>query len=180
MLSILRQPFPSFSPGKRGIIMCFVAGALVFLVLFVLGAFGMNNLPPLRRFYFSSAYSLVTVILSVSLAVVLPLLLPSLFTEEKWTVAKEIIFFVGLIMAVAAANLLTSHWLEGDLITWKNFFSAIGITSSVAILPVTISIMVKQQILLHRHRSPHNSPAVFTCAPSIGRRTPALQNSRSA
>ena len=150
MANLLQQPFPTFTPNGRGVIVCLVSGACVFLVLFVFKAFGMSNLPTATRFYHASIFALATVIVSSLNAVLLPLLVPPLFREEKWTVAKEIIFFLWVIVCIGAVNLRINHWLYGNQGSWPNLLTSIGITAAVAILPVSISILVKQQSLLRR------------------------------
>jgi LytTr DNA-binding domain len=151
MFKTFQQPFPAFVPNLRGTFMCFIAGCCVFLVLFVFGAFGMHNLSAGPRFYYSTVYAGVTFIISVLNCVFLPWMFPGPFKEEKWTVGKEILFFVWILFCVSAGNMFTSYLLEGDSINPANFLKAIGITTSVGIIPISISILVKQQTLLKRY-----------------------------
>jgi hypothetical protein len=150
MLNLLKQPFPTFTPGRRGLLMCFLAGCCVFLVLFVFKAFGMGNLRPSVRFLHASIFALATFIVSLFHAVLLPIIVPALFREEKWTVMKEILFYVWVVICIGIANLLISYWLEGEPFSWSNLIRTIGITFSVGIFPVTVSTLIKQQSLLKR------------------------------
>jgi hypothetical protein len=167
MANLLQQPFPTFTPNRRGVIVCLASGGCVFLVLFVFKAFGMAYLPTATRFWHASIFSLATVVVSSLNAVLLPLLLPSLFREEKWTVAKEVVFFIWVIVCVGAVNLLINHWLYGNQGNWENLLTSIGITAAVAVLPVTISILVKQQSLLRRFSTEAKQieNSLFTPAP---------------
>lgn len=131
--------------------MCFIAACCVFLVLFVFGAFGMQNLSTGPRFYAASFYALATFIMSILNCIFLPWVFPQPFKEETWTVGKEMLFFVWILICVSATNLLTSNFLEGEGINLNNFLRTISITTSVGIIPISISILVKQQSLLKRY-----------------------------
>jgi hypothetical protein len=78
-------------------------------------------------------------------------LLPPVFREEKWTVGKEIIFFIWLVGCVGIANLLVDHWLEGGGFSWASFGNTMFNTVAVGLIPVTLTVLVKQQKLLRRY-----------------------------
>lgn len=182
MATLLQQPFPTFTPGKRGVLVCFLAGCCVFLILFVFKAFGMHNLPTGRRFYFALCFAAATFIVSLLHAVILPLVVPFVFREEKWTVAKEIVFFLWVIICVAIANVFVDHWLDGSRVDIKHFFSAIGMTTAVGIFPVIISIVVKQQSLLRRFSTEAKQieDKIFPGTPSMPIDRPVLPIEKAA
>jgi hypothetical protein len=152
MPGLFLQPFPSFNPSIRGIIICIVAGIAVILVLVTLKPFYFATLPLPLQWGYATAYGLCTVIVSILNTVVVPHFFPKLFKEEQWTVGKEILFFIWLLFCVAAGNVLTSYWLDGSGLSWYGLLSTCLNTVAVGIVPVFISIIIKQQWLLRKYK----------------------------
>lgn len=153
MTGFLLQPFPSFIPSVRGIIICIIAGIAVALVLVVLKPFYFNTLPLPLQWGYATAYGLCTIIVSILNAVVLPHFFPTLFKEEGWTVGKEILFFIWLLLCVAVGNLLTSYWLDGSGLSWYGLLRTCFNTVAVGVVPVFLSIIIKQQWLLRKFKT---------------------------
>jgi hypothetical protein len=152
MLPILRQPFPSFYPSRRGIFICVLAGLSVFFVLFVLRPFGMSKYPLESRWWIALGYGGITFAISCLFTTLLPLLLPVLFDEKKWTVSREIIFFIIITFVISFFNLLFSNWVDRAYFTWNNFLQSCIVTFSIAFIPISISVLVKQQRLFHKYK----------------------------
>ncbi len=151
MFKLLQQPFPAFIPCLRGVVLCFTGGFCVFLVLFVFKAFGMHNFETGQRAVYAGIYAGITILIALVNTVLLPWIIPSVFREEQWTVGKEILTFIWLLICISAGNLIASNILDGEGISLINFVRTIGITASVGIIPISISILVKQQSLLKRY-----------------------------
>ena len=152
MLSILRQPFPSFSPSLRSVATCGLASLSVIFVLFVVHPFGMEQYAASRRLSVACVYGAVTFVISVLFTYVVPLLIPGLFKEKRWTVGSEILFFLILVSVIATGNLLVAHWYNGARLVLANLLESLSATFSIAILPVTLSILVKQYHLNRKYK----------------------------
>jgi LytTr DNA-binding domain len=152
MLSILRQPFPSFYPSARSVYICALAGLSVFFVLFVMKPFGMGKYPLESRWWIALGYGAITFIISVLFTCLLPWFFPKLFEEKNWNVNKEIIFFILLTLAITMGNLIFSHWVDGAYINISNFIKNAIVTFSVAFIPISISVLIKQQRLFYKYK----------------------------
>ncbi|MFM2363780.1 MAG: hypothetical protein RLZZ316_2682 [Bacteroidota bacterium] len=153
MPGLLQQPFPSFNPSIRGVIICLIAGIAVILVLVVLKPFYFATLPLHLQWSYATAYGLCTIIVSILNTVLLPYFFPKLFKELGWTVGKEMLFFIWLLFCVAVGNVLTSYWLDGSRITWNGLLSACVNTVAVGVVPVFLSIIIKQQLLVRKFKN---------------------------
>jgi DNA-binding LytR/AlgR family response regulator len=80
-----------------------------------------------------------------------PRLFPSLFREEKWTVGKEMVMMLWQIISVSFINLWLMHVLYSTPFSSTNIIQTLGITAAVGIFPVTLIILLKQQMLLKKY-----------------------------
>lgn len=152
MISFFRQPFPSFYPSRHAVGQCAIAGASVFLVLFVLQPFGMNNYTTVNRLLAASGYGMITFIISVLCTCLLPLWLPKIFDEKKWTVANEFIFFISVTILISIGNLFFSHWIDGTDIELRGLLRSLMVTFSVAFIPVFLAVFFKQHKLFRKYK----------------------------
>lgn len=152
MISFFRQPFPSFYPSFHAVGQCAIAGASVFLVLFVLQPFGMNNYTTVNRFVAALGYGIITFLVSILFTCLLPVCFPRIFDETKWTVAKEFVFFILITMAIAIANLFFSHLIDGNEIQFSGLLRSMTVTFSVAFIPVFLAVFFKQQRLFKKYK----------------------------
>ena len=107
----------------------------------------MGNIT-LNIFLVAAGYGTVTFLVSMFTNLLVPRLLPSVFNEESWTVLKEIIYIQLVILIVATGNLLFTRWLGYCDLSLKMFLNFELITLAVAVLPVSLLILIKQNILL--------------------------------
>jgi DNA-binding LytR/AlgR family response regulator len=148
---ILQQPFPSYHFSVRQVIICILSGLLIFLVFYFAQPFNINKLSRDLQFIYSLAYGGVTLFCLLVLTVVSPLLLASLFDEENWVVKKEIIFILLTLVVIGTGNLFANHLLEGAAITIESFAKFLFATILIGLLPITLSVLAKQQILLKKY-----------------------------
>ncbi len=136
----------------RSVATCGLASLSVIFVLFVVHPFGMEQYATARRLSISCVYGAVTFVISVFFTSIVPLLIPGLFKEKRWTVGSEILFFLIVVSAIAAGNLLVAHWYNGARLVLANLLESLSATFSIAILPVTLSILVKQYHLNRKYK----------------------------
>jgi hypothetical protein len=148
LLSSLRQPFPKSGQTAGRVLTALFFGLFVFLFLLVFRPFGLQEmrLASLARAAF--LYGVVCVIVLLGGLLLLPRLLPSLFAESGWTVWKEILHIIGCVLAVAAGNILFTHYYFGEVLDGGLVLKFGWITFSVAILPVTILVLTRQLRLM--------------------------------
>ena len=149
ILDFTRKPYPVIL-NRWGIILVISPFISIFLVIFQ--PFGLQGLESDRKTLILAGYGLVTfVVLCIDLLIV-PFIFPSVFKEEKWTVAKEIFFFIIIIVTIAAGNYLYSVLLS--IVSWVGFQGFIvftGFTLCIAIIPAIGIIVISHNALLRKN-----------------------------
>jgi hypothetical protein len=157
MKKIWQQPFPSYSFSVKQAAICFLSGLIVFLIFYIAQPFNMNRLEQFLQLKYSMVYGSVTTISLLLLTVIMPLLFPEVFKEEKWVVGKEVLFISITIVIIAGLNLVAYHFLEYEAIALINFLKFLLATSIIGLLPISISVLVKQKMLLDKYRQTANN-----------------------
>ncbi|WP_080054023.1 LytTR family DNA-binding domain-containing protein [Spirosoma aerolatum] len=137
MFRFLNQPYPSEdSPGRELQKAAFI-GLFVGLFLWVFQPFGINNWDTPNKDLKIAGFGAVTFIVTAFNFIVWRRLFPKPFSEERWTVGREIIFVIANILLIAITNQFYLGTLLGATghrgIGW---FGTILITFSVGIFPV--------------------------------------------
>lgn len=151
MQKIWQQPFPSPKNNKNSFRMSAIAGLCVFAVLFFLKPFGIAELSNSQVFIIGIEYAFVTIIFSLFCNILIPYLIPKLFEETNWTVLKEIIFLTFIILVVAIGNILFTIRMSSDSISASLILNMLKYTLIIGIIPVAISVLIKQQQLLKKY-----------------------------
>ena len=150
---ILLQPFPSYQFSIRQVGICILSGLLIFLVFYFAQPFNINKLSNKLQLTYSLVYGGVTLLGLLALTVVVPFIFAPVFAEENWTVKEEIVFILLTVTVIAMGNLLANHWLEGSPITLKSFTKFLFATMLIGSLPIALSVLIKQQLLLKKYSS---------------------------
>lgn len=150
---ILTQPFPGYLPSSTIIRFTFSAGFVVFLILFLFKPFNIDY--PQNHFtaWHAAVYGLGTCVFASLNGYLLPVFFRRFFSEESWTVGKEVMMMLWQIISIAFVNLAITHFLYRTGFTLYNVINFIGITAAVGIFPVTLIILLKQQILFRKYAS---------------------------
>lgn len=149
MSSFLTRPFPFTEDIKKRFLFALGIALFVMTFLYIFRPFGMGNIN-LNLLLVASGYGAVTLFVTMLTNFVALKLFPKNFNEGSWTVLKEIIYIQIVILIVAAGNLLFTSWLGYAELSFKMFFNSELVTLAVAVLPITILILLKQNILLKR------------------------------
>ena len=149
MISFFKRPFPYTEDIRKKFYSSVSISLFIVVFLFVFRPFGMGNVN-MNTLLLASEYGAVTFIVSMITNLIVPRFFPSIFNVDSWTVLKEIVYIQFVILIVAAGNLLYSYWLGFAELTIKMFLNSELITFAVAVLPVTLLILIKQNVLLKR------------------------------
>lgn len=96
-------PFPFFESSKIKWIVSIVFGLFIFLFLLTFQPFGISKVYPNKLLYLAGFDLITTLILIISL-VVLPLILPQFFENQKWNVVKQILLLLINTLVIAGIN----------------------------------------------------------------------------
>jgi hypothetical protein len=146
----LQQPYP-FEPVLRGHLI--TAGGISLGVLLLLGLlqpFDLNELPYPKVWATAAAYASVCFVTIMLNALTVGAWLHRQM-EERWKVYHGIGWISYNIMAVGLANLALGTWLHNFELSWQLMAFYLLATFGVALLPVTLVVLLRQNRLLHAH-----------------------------
>lgn len=149
ILDYARKPYP-VSLSRWAIILVISPFISIFLVIFQ--PFGLQYLEPDRKSLLLAGFGLVTfVVLSIDLFIV-PFIFPLVFKEERWTVSREIILLIGIVITIAIGNYMYSILLS--IVSWvgiKGFIVFTGFTLCISIIPIIGVIVISHNAMLRKN-----------------------------
>jgi LytTr DNA-binding domain len=151
MFTILQQPFPSQKNTKQTVAMGLIAGFFVFAIFYFIKPFGLDKLSSSKAAFIGLQYALVTIFTSLGVNLIMPFLFPNLFNEKHWKVWHEIIFLVTLILTIALGNIFLTGYLFNVKLTVTFIFTLVKYTLAIGIIPILLSVLLKQQSLLSKY-----------------------------
>jgi hypothetical protein len=147
MINIFRQPHPIQNETKVKIFKSLGIGLFVFVFLYIFRPFGLNNLPFNYALSFLLGYGIITTITLTVNFFLVPKIFYNLFIEEKWTIGKEILFMLWIILMIGISNsTYTITYLSLFTVVSFNyktllFFQCVAL--AIAALPVAILVLIK-------------------------------------
>ena len=169
LLKLLRQPYPvSESAGNEWLIGAFVGGFLL-----VFQPFGLADWHTADKIFKILGFGAITtgVMLLFNAGT---RLLPRFFAEDRWTVGREIVKILVLILCIALANRIYLNWLLGGSMQggwlqsiWMTFVIGIFPTIGVVLTNYILQLRKYQQQAAHLllHKQPSDMPSLQTDTP---------------
>lgn len=150
MFSFLAQPFPrSERSSRRWLLTSVGAGLFVALFLLIFQPFGSASWDDPRKPYILAGYGLVTFGCLVLMGSLFPFFFKRFFDEKNWTVGREILWNVIIIVFIAFGNLAYSVWTMGE--DFGNPFIWLGITAAVGVIPASVITLLSYTRLLRKY-----------------------------
>jgi hypothetical protein len=150
--SILYKPYPLEERKPAQIKLAAIFSIVVFLFLLLLKPFGNNaNFTSVVTNSTIAGLLTFTAIL-IDFLVLFPLF-PQFFKEEKWTVGREIIFTLIIIVTIASINIIAGVVIWKGTFSFQNWLSMVFYTGLIGIAPATVSILINQARLLKKYEN---------------------------
>jgi LytTr DNA-binding domain len=151
LLAIFAKPYPLEERKPAQIKLALLFGLVVFLFLFLVRPFG--NMAGTKAILMNCTIAglLTFGTITFDFLVLFPLF-PQFFKEEKWTIGREVIWTLIIIVSIATANVLVGSFFWGNTVSFLNWLRMIFYTGIIAIAPATISILINQARLLKKYR----------------------------
>jgi DNA-binding LytR/AlgR family response regulator len=144
----LNKPYPLEERKTAQLKLAFIFGTIVFLLLFLFNPFGAKKDILLNAIY---AGVLTFIAIVFNFFVLFPLF-PQFFKEEKWTIGREIIFTIIIIITIGSFNIIAGQIFWGITLSVFNWLRMIFYTAIIGIAPATFSILINQARLLKKYR----------------------------
>jgi hypothetical protein len=144
-----RKPYPVIL-SRWAIVLIISPFISIFMVIFQ--PFGLHHLESESKSLILSGYGLVTfAVLCIDLFLV-PIIFPSVFKEERWTVSREIVLLIGIVITIAMGNYLYSVLLS--IVSWvgiRGFLIFTGFTLCISIIPIIGVIVISHNAMLRKN-----------------------------
>jgi DNA-binding LytR/AlgR family response regulator len=156
LLSLFNKPYPL--PESRGsqLKVATLLSVVVFLFLFLFKPFNQheNTIQALTTGLVGGVT--VFVVILFHFFVLFPLF-PRFFREEGWTVGRELLWTLFIIITIALANMGVIAIWGSFSFSWRNVLLVTFDTAVVGMAPAAVSIMINQARLLRRYRKSANT-----------------------
>ena len=152
MIKLLTKKYPIELPLVERIKHATLIGLFVFLFIYIFQPFGLFLLDK-NLFLVSLGYGFVSFISVFMLNVLFVQLFPKMFSDEKWTVGKQIIWLSLIVLLITFLNLIYSEYAGMISFTLKNLFNFMIYTSLIAIFPLSVITIFNQQRLNSKYKN---------------------------
>lgn len=149
LIKKLKAPFP-IAVNKWPTIISI--SLTVFIILLIFKPFGLSNANSPVIYLILAGYGFITFIVLVINLFFLEGLFKRFFIDSKWTVIKEIVWILWLIISIGIANVFYTHYFFNyPPMHIKFFILFISYTLVIGIIPVSILILNKQNQQLKKY-----------------------------
>jgi hypothetical protein len=152
MWQLLNQPYPCEDPVRRRWAKAFWIGFFVGLFLLIFQPFGLDSWVTPNKTAKILGFGLISFLMTAGLSLLLPVFLPKLFTNERWTVGREILWITAHITLIGLVNYFYINWLIANAIHGIQLFGMIIVTFLIGIFPSAGSVLVTYIVKLKKYQ----------------------------
>ncbi len=148
--NFLTTPYP-INTQNNGKIALITALFISFFILFF-EPFGLVNLNIAHKKLVLAGYGLVSLIVLLINIVFLPHYFKNIFSENKWTIGKQIMFLLWILFCIGLGNYLYSNYIFQFGLFNLNILASFELFSiGIGIIPISIILLWKKNTLLKEH-----------------------------
>jgi hypothetical protein len=138
MTNLFRRPYKEVETTRDKVISIIAFGLFIFLFLYVFKPFGLYQIEPVRQFFFTLGFGLVTTFVLF----IFKYLLQPVVTKKNWTFGKSIIWVLSIASSIGFANYIYISIIFHQPLQLKYLLFSVWTTILVGSIPVTISYMI--------------------------------------
>ena len=143
----LQSPYPVVYQRWKVVL---ISSLVVFLILLVLQPFGISGIEG-HKFWILLGFMGVTAVFLSIPVYLFACLFPEFYKEEGWTVWKQIVNLLMVILFIAVGNWLYSTFVFGWGLRWDVFCVFALFTLVIGLFPTVLFILLNQNRLLAIH-----------------------------
>ncbi|MFC5411307.1 LytR/AlgR family response regulator transcription factor [Larkinella bovis] len=151
MRHLLNQPYPCEDSLRRRWIKAFWIGVFVGLFLLIFQPFGLTLWDTPYKTAKILGFGLISFLVTAFVTVVTPVLFPKRFTNEHWTVGREILWITIHITLIGVANYLYLHWQLRTSAYSPDLPGMLLVTFVIGVFPATGLVVVNYIIRLKKY-----------------------------
>ena len=144
---IWRVPYPAYITSWKTVT---VPAAIIFLILYLLEPFGLSRLES-GLLWVSLGAALISAGVSSVFAWALPRVFPRWYAERGWTLGKEVVNTLALLLAIAVCIWLYVAWLTSMMLSFRLFFIVLLWVLILGAFPTVFFAMWNRNIQLARN-----------------------------
>lgn len=154
---VFLQPYPfdahQLTPLRR-VIKSSAEGFFIALFLIIFEPFNINNWQDPNKIYYLIGFGLITTFSTIFLRLAIIPALPTFFNEEKWTVGREIITILLLLVIIAIGNFVFLSLVLHDTFSLSNFFWSFVFVILIGLFPVSFGVISNYIYQLKKYQKP--------------------------
>jgi hypothetical protein len=149
----LNDSYPLEEERKAQVVSNFLISVLVVVVLAVFRPFGLDNLPyqMAKQIPIYFGYGLITLLICTMADFIIKPAFPVFFDELRWTVKKNIVWVVFLVLFISVGSLFYSNALGFTGISGSSLLQFQFYIVFVTVIPVTLITLLNRFWLLNRN-----------------------------
>ena len=177
----LSQPYPyPVQNPRRWLISSAGAGLFVALFLLIFQPFGSDGWNDPKKPFVLAGYGLITFCFLLIDGFVVPKWFKTWHSEQNWTVGREILWSLFVIITITFGNLFYGQLVLGTGFSLENLVRWFFVTTSIGIIPSTIVTLVNYNILLRKHATTNFQVSPILPAQSAAELTLIAENQKDA
>ena len=145
--NIWRASYPAYIASWKTVT---VPADIVFLILYLLEPFGLSRLES-GLLWVSLGAALISAGVSSVFVWVLPRLFPCWYAEQGWTLGKEVVNTLALLLSIAVCVWLYVAWLTGMVLSLRLFFMVLLWVLILGAFPTVLFALWNRNIQLARN-----------------------------
>jgi hypothetical protein len=178
MFRLLRQPYPTEEPVRRQLLKAIFVGSFVGLFLLAFQPFGIDSWETTNKVQKILGFGLVTLLVMLLDSMLLPLLFPRFFSDQHWTVGREIARTLLLIFVIAIGNRLYLVWITHMPALAHTWLPMMGMTFVVGIFPTVGGVLLNYIVQLRKYT--RTAASLSDHSESVARKEPWQREQVSA
>ena len=142
MFKLFSQPYPIEDSPGRNLRKAVIIGLFVGVFLVVFQPFGLSTWNTSSKLIKLFGFGLITFIVTSFNFIVWPRLFPDQFSDQRWTVGREIGLVMGNILLIAIANRLYLEWILAGVDSGMGWVGMILVTFLIGLFPTTGAVLL--------------------------------------
>ncbi|MDC1068117.1 LytTR family DNA-binding domain-containing protein [Candidatus Kapabacteria bacterium] len=146
IIAKLNSPYPFENSISKRILTALYIGLFVFLFLYIFQPFNINLIEK-NILNLTLGYGIVTSSVMILFDVIVVKILKAVFNEQKWTVGKNILWMITIVLLITYGNLFYSDYIRLIRISFNNFLTFSLYTSVIGLFPIGFITIITQSRL---------------------------------
>lgn len=148
LIELLHSPYPALCRRWKTVA---IPSVIVFLVIYLLQPFGISQMHRAYKLPILLGYGVVSSIALSIVVYLMPVLFPSYYKEQRWTLGKDLLSTLLSCFLIVVGNWLYTSWIYEMELNWRLFCICLIWVALLAPFPIVIFMMWNRNLQLKRN-----------------------------